>query len=234
LLGLIACLAPDAIPRSLLEAAVADPLRLDDGLAALGRHSLIAVDSQGVEVHRLVQAVAWDRMSREAQARHAERAVTLLEAAFPRESHDVRTWGVCKVLQPHADHASRLSESWGIAPGTVGDLLDRVGAFDGSRARFKDAGARFRRAIRIKEAAFGLESTRLANLWATWATSSSFRGTWRGRRVPGAGAAESLEAALRPDHPEVARTWATLGIVARAQGDLAEARRCQERALRIN
>ncbi|MBV8234919.1 MAG: hypothetical protein JO075_04380, partial [Acidimicrobiia bacterium] len=89
LLGLIACLAPDAIPRTLLEQAF-DPdgaregspprqLRLADALAALGRYSLIKAGPQVIEAHRLVQAVAWDRMASEVQARHAERAVTLLE-----------------------------------------------------------------------------------------------------------------------------------------------------------
>ena len=51
--------------------------------------------------------------------------------------------------------------------------------------------------------------------------------------MPGAGAADQ-RGGLRPDHPEVAITLANLGNVARDQGDLAEARRCQERALRIN
>src|SRR5205823_2891256 len=77
LLGLLACLAPDAIPRTLLAAAFPDTLRLNDALLALSRHSLLSVGEQAVDVHRLVQAVTWDRLSPEEQARHAARAAQL-------------------------------------------------------------------------------------------------------------------------------------------------------------
>src|SRR5262249_10612508 len=55
LLGLIACLAPDPIPRSLLAAAFADEIRLSDAVAALNKHWLIEASLRGIEAHRLVQ-----------------------------------------------------------------------------------------------------------------------------------------------------------------------------------
>src|SRR5262249_47276656 len=73
LLALIPCLAPDEIPRCLLGQAFADPLWLADALAELGDHSLVRIDGKVVEVQRLVQAVAWDRMGPAEQARQAER-----------------------------------------------------------------------------------------------------------------------------------------------------------------
>ncbi|HEX8200754.1 MAG TPA: FxSxx-COOH system tetratricopeptide repeat protein [Isosphaeraceae bacterium] len=233
LLGLIACLAPDAIPRSLLEAAFADPIRLADALAALGRHSLIAVGTEGVEAHRLVQAVAWDRMPPEAQSRHAARAVSLLEAAFPRECYEVRTWDVCKLLQPHAAHAARLAERGRSVPETIGKLLDRVGVFDEFRARSEDAEASFRQSLAVWEAAFGLEDPRVARTLTHLGRVLQDRGKLAEARRCLERALRIKEAAYGPDHPQVASTLGNLGNVAHAQGDLAEARRCQERALRI-
>src|SRR5262249_50166937 len=126
-------------------------------LQALGRHSLLRVTEQVIEAHRLVQAVAWDRMSGQERARQAARAVRLLEAAFPQESQEVRTWGDCRALQPHADHVARLAESCRAVPELVGELLDRVGVFDWRRARHADAADRLLRVIAIKEAALGPE-----------------------------------------------------------------------------
>jgi tetratricopeptide (TPR) repeat protein len=234
LLGLIACLAPDAIPRSLLAQEIPDPLRLGDAIKALGKHSLIQVGSDAIEAHRLVQAVALDRMSLEAQSKQAGRAVTLLERVFPRESNDTRTWGDCRAFQPHADKAASLAEHRGVTPETVGELLDRVGIFDEWRARFEDAEARYVRALAIKEAAFGVGGPSVAG-------SLNNLGRVLRRRADLAGARRRLERALRieesaygPEHPRVASILGNLGNVAFDEGDLAGARRLQERALRIN
>ncbi len=243
LLGLIACLAPDAIPRTLLEQAF-DPdgaregspprqLRLADALAALGRYSLIKAGPQLIEAHRLVQAVAWDRLAPEVQARHAARAVTLLEAAFPRQSHDVRTWDACKALQPHADHAARLAERCRTAPATVGALLDRVGIFDRVRARFRDAEARYRRALTIKEASYGPDHPEVASSLDNLGNVARDQGDLAEARLCLKRSLQIFESSYGPEHPQVAHTLTNLGLVARDQGELAEARRCQERALRI-
>jgi Tfp pilus assembly protein PilF len=231
LVGLIACLAPDEIPRQLLQAGLGDPLRLADALAALGRHSLIQAGPQVVEVHRLVQAVAWDRMPPEAQARQAERAVRLLEGAFPGESQDVRTWEECKALQPHADHATRLAEQCQVALDTVGKLLDRVGVFDEYRARLREARARFRRVLAIKETAFGPEDPRIARTLGNLGNVAQKQGDLSGARALQERALRIFEAAYGPEHPEVANTLTNLGIVAELQGDLSGARALQERAL---
>ncbi|HMB04628.1 MAG TPA: FxSxx-COOH system tetratricopeptide repeat protein, partial [Isosphaeraceae bacterium] len=219
LLGLIACLAPNAIPRPLLDQAFADPLRLARAIAALGKHSLIEVEAKAIEAHRLVQAVAWDRMSPAEQARHAERAVTLLKAAFPWESREVRTWDDCKALQPHADHAARLAERCRVAPEVVVDLLDCVGIFDLCRARFEDAKVRLLRTLAFKEATFGTEDPRVAITLGNLGLVAQEQGDLAEARRCQERALRIEEAAYGPDHPEVASTLTNLGIVAREQGD---------------
>ena len=85
LLNLIAFLAPDAIPRSLLEEGakhIPEPLssclqnfqQLDDCISLLKRYSLIGATDNQISVHRLVQAVVQDRMSPEDQKKWAESA----------------------------------------------------------------------------------------------------------------------------------------------------------------
>ena len=71
LLELLAFLAPDAVPRSLLGAdpealpeALRDPAERDAAVGALHRFSLLRADPQSVTVHRLVQAVTRDALRR--------------------------------------------------------------------------------------------------------------------------------------------------------------------------
>jgi tetratricopeptide (TPR) repeat protein len=233
LVGLLACLAPDEIPRSLLEAGLGDTLRLADGLAVLGRLSLLQAGPQFVEVHRLVQAVAWDRMPAEAQTRQAERAVRRLSALFPTEIHDVRTWDAGKALQPHADQVAQLAEQCEVAPEVVGNLLDSVGILDRYRARYADAEARFRRALAIKEVVYGHDHPEVAHTLTMLSIVVRLQGDLPGARVLLERALRMIEAAPGPDNPELARALGNLGDVARREGNLFEARALLERALHI-
>jgi tetratricopeptide (TPR) repeat protein len=233
LLGLLSCFGPDAIPRSLLASAFTSPLAATDALLALGRHSLIRVDEHAVNVHRLVQAVAWDRLSEADRVRQVTRAVELLRAAFPENGDDVASWPSCKALQSHADHATDLANRVGAAPEAVAELLNRVAVFDWARARLEDAAARLRRALRIEESTFGLEHTRVARTLGNLGLVARDRGDLAEARRLQERALRLFESAYGSDHSEVARTLGNLGLVARDRGDLAEARQLQERALRI-
>ena len=88
-----------------------DPLACDDALAALRRYSLVEVREEALSVHRLVQAVARDRLAEDARRTWAEAAVRLVNGAFPFDSDDVRTWPECARLLPHALAAARHAEA---------------------------------------------------------------------------------------------------------------------------
>ncbi|GAG11015.1 unnamed protein product, partial [marine sediment metagenome] len=99
LLNLCSFLAPDDIPRDLLREgtrnlpepladAIADPLAFDKAVATLRRYSLVEVTSDGLSVHRLVQAVNRDRLAEGARKSWAEAAVRLVNDAFPYDSDD--------------------------------------------------------------------------------------------------------------------------------------------------
>ena len=235
LLGLIGCLAPDRIPRALLERFVSDPIRLANALAALGHYSLVHVDLEGqvVEIHRLVQAVAWDRMSPDQQARQAERAVSLLDSVFRWDRNDVRTWADCKALHAHADQAARWAEQCKVGLGQVGALLDQVGNFHRSQGQASGAMSLFRRAITAYESVHGHDDPRVAGSLAHLGNALSDLADYAEARRCHERARRIFKAAYGPNTPQVAGTLVNLGEVARQQGDYAEARRCQERALRV-
>lgn len=75
MLRICAFLAPDYIPRRLFEdcvlltgpfaATFADPLAVDDAMAALRRYSLLDVVENRLTIHRLVQAVVRDHVPQE-------------------------------------------------------------------------------------------------------------------------------------------------------------------------
>jgi len=119
LLNFLAFLAPDAIPRSLLDGAehLPEPLstcvrnsgRLDDCIALLNRYSLIGATDNLFSIHRLVQAVVQDRLSPEDQRIWAESALKMVNDAFSFSQLDEGTWEKCSKLSSHALSASEHS-----------------------------------------------------------------------------------------------------------------------------
>ena len=121
LLRLLAWLAPEDIPFRLLlsdmaplpgdldadvatavEALRADTLGLDDAIAGLRRYSLVGPPSDGVSVHRLVQAVTVDQLEPGARTSWRAAAAALVAAAVPDDSHLRQQWPTCARLLPHA------------------------------------------------------------------------------------------------------------------------------------
>jgi tetratricopeptide (TPR) repeat protein len=166
LLNLCAFLAPDDIPLSILRddpqdlpevlaGVVVDEVYLDDTIGALRRYSLMERSEDSLSVHRLVQMVARDRLREDERSKWAEAAAQIVNAAFPFDSDDVRTWAVCARLLPHALMAAERGESFGLAPEATGRLLNQVGLYFRGRAQHSEAKQAFERALRIGEATLG-------------------------------------------------------------------------------
>ncbi|MGW1670213.1 tetratricopeptide repeat protein [Streptomyces sp. NPDC002324] len=105
LLSVLAWYAPDAIPRTVLEAG-ARPLEVAQGLGRLAAHSMIAMQGDTISVHRLVQAVV--RTLGGEQPAEAEfialarnHAIRLLLKALPEDYEDVGSWPTWRSLLPH-------------------------------------------------------------------------------------------------------------------------------------
>jgi tetratricopeptide (TPR) repeat protein len=121
LLRLFACYGPFPIPLSLLlsqqpglqgdidgdvaaqvESLLADPLTLNDAVAALGSYSLIGIPVQGVvTVHRLVQDITRDQIPHEQLSAWRNTAAALLRSALPGDPELPENWQAFRVLIPH-------------------------------------------------------------------------------------------------------------------------------------
>ena len=245
LLNLCSFLAPDDIPKSLLTggvehlpetlaSAVKDKMALNDAIAALKRYSLMTVADDTLLVHRLVQAVARDRLSDEERKRWAEAAVRLVNGAFPQKSQDVRTWDECSALLPHALAAAGHSEELEVAPKPTSRLLNQAGLYLRGRAEFSEAKSAYERALEIGEKALGTDHPWVATYVNNLGGVLEDLGDLAGAKKSYERAIEIGEKVYGPDHPTVAIRVNNLGGVLRALGDLAGARKSFERALEID
>ena len=76
------------MPKS-LAAVVQDPVAFNDALAVLRRYSLMEVADEALAVHRLVQAVVRDRLTRKpGKEQWAGAAVEMVRRRFPQEYRD--------------------------------------------------------------------------------------------------------------------------------------------------
>ena len=121
LLRLLACLAPEPVPVTLLltnalvagelapgVAAMVGPLLGDavavgDAIAALRRYSLVTPAGDNlVLVHRLVQHSTLAQASADTAGQLEQAAAALVEAAIPAEPWLPAAWPACAALLPHA------------------------------------------------------------------------------------------------------------------------------------
>jgi tetratricopeptide (TPR) repeat protein len=247
LLKLCAFLGPDDIQRTLLRDGkehlpeqlgepVADELKLNRVVEALRRYSLVAVDIDkgSLSVHRLVQAVVRDGLGEDESKMWAGAAVDVVNEAFPFESYDVRTWGECARLLPHALAATAHVEGLGIASGRAGRLLNHMGLYLRGRAQYIEAKAVLQRSLPIMSKVHGPEHSEYAAVLNNLGLVSQAMGDLQGAKAHYERALAIGKQALGPDHPTVAIYANNLGYVLHDMGDLQRAKEYFERALAID
>jgi len=155
LFDFLSVLAPEQIPRDLIDDTILTEDDRDEALAALHRCSLIkyeddepeSEDSPAITVHRLVRAAMHQRLQSTGKVIDALRlAITRVAIAFPDKSYsDPKCWPRCKQLLPHALslreealHAKFESRELAvILDGAANYLLGR-GAFGDAESLFKE------------------------------------------------------------------------------------------------
>ena len=240
LLCLCAFLAPDDIPRGVLSEGaghlpetLADGLAFDRALAALRRYSLLEVGDEALGMHRLVQAVARDRLDDEARRQWAEAAVQVVNDAFPFDLDDPATWDASGRLLPHALATAGHSEKMDVAPETGSRLLNEAGSYLHTRAQFAAARDAFARVLCLNEAAFGLDHPTVARDVNNLGSVLYDMGDLPAARLAFERALRIFEKVYGEDHPNVATLVNNLGSVLHDMGDLPAARDAFERALGI-
>ncbi|MDD2834672.1 MAG: FxSxx-COOH system tetratricopeptide repeat protein, partial [Methanothrix sp.] len=173
LLNLCAFMAPDAIPRAMLEdgakhlaaalaSCVQDTGEFDECIAVSKKYSLINVADSQISVHRLVQAVVQDKLSNERQKIWAESALKLVNEAFSFSQLDQDTWEKCSKLSSHAFYAAEHAEKLELSPQETANPLNNLGRYLNNRMELSSARAVLERALAIGEKTLGTEHTSVA------------------------------------------------------------------------
>jgi tetratricopeptide (TPR) repeat protein len=242
LLRFLAHLSPDAIPRDVLQLgrAVAadslatlagDPVLHHDAIELLRRFSLVSPLPDSLSVHRVVQLVLRDSLSRDERRRWAGSTLAVLAEAFRFDYMDPDTWKQGSKLVPSVLAAARHAETEEAGLVTVQAVLDRAGRCLYVQGRFAAAMEVFQRGLRIAEKALGPGHGDVAELLNDLGLASKAQGDY-------AAARECLERSLSicehlhgPDHDTVVTRLGNLGVLRMELGDNAGAEPLVRRAL---
>ena len=239
LLHILACYAPDNIPRVILGGDDIVSLAADEALSVLASYSMITLTPDVVSMHRLVQAVMLERHPPDDPSpvfggeSPLTTALTWLNEALPADPDtSAAGWPLLRSLVPHAETlAVRFPP--GDQPQTLGRVLNQFGVFLDSQGQYGQALPLKQRALAISEAALGPDhpstAIRLDNLAETYNALGL-----HGEELPLRQRALAIfEAALGPDHPETATVLDNLAATYNALGQPGEALPLQQRALAI-
>jgi len=246
ILNFCAFLGAENIPRSLLQQAarflpeqprelLQYPLTLNRGIEALSHYSLIGAELETLSLHRLVQAVARDRLSDEEKRARAEAAIKTLAEVFPGEGYNTpRCWPQCAELFPHARAAVEYAEELQAAAEETATLLNSIASYLYGRAAYLEAEKLLRWALAIREGQLRPDhpdiATSLNNLALLLETQKKYEDAEPLHRR----ALAIREGLLGSDHPETAESLNNLAALLYAQGKHGEAEPLYRRALAIH
>lgn len=245
LMSLFSFLAPDDIPRCLLEdgvahlpeplaAMVANPIALNDVVAQLRGYSLVQDGDDGWFVHRLIQLVVRGQFTDDNAKSWAHAALQIVNSSFPSDitNHPV-AWPTCARLLPHALAATSQGTTLKIAPEIISRLFGQVGSYYSVRSDLTQAESAHSRALAIIEVAYGPTHPSVATHLSNLAVTLLDQGDPAGARDYLLRALEIDESTYGPSHPNVATIVNNLGRALWDLGDLKEAQLQMQRALVI-
>jgi tetratricopeptide (TPR) repeat protein len=168
LLEFCAFLHPDAIPEEmlilgvsalspLLRAAATNPIELDRAIEDLLKFSLVRRESARniLIVHRLVQTVVKDTLSKERQQEYVEQVVRVINTVFP--AAEFSNWTLCQRYLPQAQTCAKLIQQQNVLLPEASQLIYRVGIYLYQRGLYEQAEALLIQASAMKETLFGAE-----------------------------------------------------------------------------
>ena len=232
LLNLCAFLASEAIfldmitegaayvPKRLAK-TITDPLTLNQLINPLLHYSLLQREGNTLTLHRLVQSVLRDRLNPTMQRRWAERAVQIINQAFPEP--EFTTWSRCEQLLPHAQICTRWIQKWGLNSEEAGQLLSKMGIYLYHRAAYTEAEPLYQQAQAIQEKVLGPNHPDLATTLNNLARLYAAQGRYTEAEPLYQQTLGITEKALGLDHPDLAITLDNLAQVYTVQGRYAEA-----------
>ena len=253
LLRLCAFLDPDTIPEELITSGApdlgpilgpvaADHLRLDDAIEELQRYSLLQFNrvTKSLSIHRLVQVILKEDMKvilkedRKVgmRARWAERAVRVVDRAFP-EDVKVTTWERCQLYLPQALAGADLIEEYKFTFLEAAGLLYRTGGYLFDRSQLAGAESLYQRALAIREKQLGPEHPDVAQSLNSLALLYHFQDKYKEAEPLYQRALAIRKKRLGLKHPDVATSYDGLAGLYQEQGEYKNAELLYKKALAI-
>lgn len=242
LLQLFAFLHPDAIPEEMITSGADDsilgPIAINAvetniALGTLLRYSLIRRNAEEklVSIHRLVQAVLKDSMSRDQQRLWAERAIHTITRAFP--SVELKTWNQCRRCLPHAQISLAYIDDYDLAFPAAAHLFNEVAIYLTIHAQYTQAEAFLQQALAIRQRILlpthPDTALTLNDLGALYLTQGKYQ-----QSEPLLLQARSIrEQELGLEHPDTATSLHNLGVLFCALGKYELAEDFYQRAFQI-
>ncbi len=229
LLHLFAFLDSEAIPEEIITlggaelgpalAAVAnDPLQVDMMIELLLRYSLIRrnPEMRSLSIHRLVQAVLKDGLSRDAQRLWAERAIRAVDRVFPAVGR--QTWERCQLYLPHVQTCATYIEEYTLAFPEAARLFNEAASYLVAHASYHQAEQLLLEALAIRHQLLGAyhldTACTLNDLGELYLNSGRYQEAehWLEEALA------LRRQALGEEHPAVAQTLYNLASLYRTQG----------------
>jgi hypothetical protein len=150
LLNILAWLAPEPLPLSLLEGHIVDGVDARDAFAGLASWSLARwmVGREAVTVHRLVQEITRQRLSDNEKQDTLESAVALLDRALPLPEWDEKGWRLWEQLAPHCRNLLNRLQDHVLEPKAT-RIMNELALWLKNRAELGEAEPLYRRALAI-------------------------------------------------------------------------------------
>ena len=240
LLHILACYAPDNIPRVILGGSDdPDRLAVDEALGVLASYSMITLTPETVSLHRLVQAVILARQAPETEEAAfggespLATALKWLDQALPADpAINMAGWPLFRALAPHADNVAALFPI-DARPEKLGRVHNELGTFLDSQGQYGRALALSEDTLAIRESVLGPDHPdtviALVNLaYAYWRLGRHSEALPLQQR-----ALEMAEATLGPSHPNTAIRLNNLAGTYRELERLDEALPLLQRSLQI-
>lgn len=244
LLRLCAFFAPDAIPEEILTkgASLLGPIlapiagkvaQLNQAIEMLSASSLVRRNTgeKTFSIHRLVQAVLQDEMDAAERHMWAERALLVVNTAFPHSEHC--TWPQCERFLPHALFVIPRIEIEHIVSKEAGRLLHEVASYLQDHARYQEAEPLYQHALQVQKQQLGSQHPDVARVLNSLAILYRDEGKYTEAEPLHQEALYIFEKQLGPQHPEVARVLNSLANLSLDLGKYAKAESLYLLALNI-
>jgi tetratricopeptide (TPR) repeat protein/transcriptional regulator with XRE-family HTH domain len=229
LLRLLAFLNPEAIPEELIPPDVTetgssrvpitgDPLKINEVVELLLCYSLIQrnPEAKSFSMHRLVQVVLKDTMSREVQCLWAEQAIRVVNTIFPDGA--LHTWTKCEHYLPHVQVCATHVEEYELAFSEAARLFNESASYLIARGRYGQAEYLLLKALAIYQQVLEADHLDTARALNDLGVLYQKQGKYYHAESMLQKALVVRQKVLKGKHPDVAQTLNNLANLYRAWG----------------